>query len=302
MKTSNRLKDRLSGNYLNIFVGVLLTVYTALFIWLLVWAFASTFKNYQSDILLGKNYSGFPSKWVTENYKTVWEAFREIVTIDNRRFEVNAFGMIQNTLIYTVGCALAGTLIPCITAYVVARYAKKFRWLNIYTAVVLTCMIIPIVGSTPSEIQITKALGLYDSLWGMIILKANFLGMYYLVFHELYRGMPAGYEEAARIDGASNLKIFTKIYFPLSIKTFGTIMLILGITFWNDYQTPLLYLDSHPTLALWFFRFKDSTINALSYLPVRVTGAMFLIVPIFIIFVALNKRLMGSLSLGGLKE
>ncbi len=297
-----KLKNRLSGNYLNIFVGAVLVIYTVLFLWLLVWAFTSTFKDYQTDILVGKNYAGLPSEWIVSNYKTVWEAFKEIVTIDGRRYEVNAWGLIQNTLIYTIGCALAGTAVPCITAYVVARYGKKFRWLNIYTTVVLTCMIIPIVGSTPSEIQIAKALGLYDSLWGMIVLKANFLGMYYLIFHGLYRSMPDSFEEAARIDGASNWAIFSKIYFPLSFKTFSTVMLILGITFWNDYQTPLLYLETNPTLALWFFRFKDSTINALSYLPVRVTGAMFLIVPIFIIFVCLNKRLMGNLSLGGVKE
>ena len=79
-------------------------------------------------------------------------------------------------------------------------------------------------------------------------------------------------------------------------------MLLQGIYFWNDFQTPLLYLPTYPTLAYWLYRFTENTKVELSFVPVKAAGAMLLVVPIFILFAAFNKKMMGNLSLGGLKE
>lgn len=70
-----------------------------------------------------------------------------------------------------------------------------------HTTVLIT-MVIPVVGSLPAEIRMAQSLGLYDQIWGMWILKANFLGMYFLVFYNIFKALPASYTEAAKIDGA----------------------------------------------------------------------------------------------------
>ncbi len=281
-------------------VFVVLLLYTAILLYILVWGLISTFKNYIMDF--SENVSGLPKQWVFDNYQVVMENMFDIVTINGQQYKLTFGNLLGNTLLYTVGSAFVSTFIPCITAYAVARFSHKFKWLNVFTYIVLVTMIIPIVGSTPSEIEIATALGLYDSIWGMFILKGNFLGMYYLVFLGAFNAMPKGFEEAAKIDGASNFTVFSKVYFPLIVTTFSTIMLIKGIGFWNDYQTPMLYLPTQKTLAQFFFGFIYSDSTAISYTPMKLVGAMILIAPILLLFIFLNKKIMGNLSLGGLKE
>ena len=89
--------------------------------------------------------------------------------------------------------------------------------------------------------------------------------------------------------------------------TFFTVFLLQFIQTWNDYQTPLLYYPNHPTLAYAVFRMTNNTGGAdkgMEYqgIPQRVAGCMVLAIPIFVIFVAFNKLLMGNLTTGGLKE
>lgn len=289
------------GDILFIVIGVILVVYSLLLLWLMVWGLVSSFKDYYNDFAL-QNAAGLPKKWVFSNYKLVFENFYYDVTSMSGTYHIDALGIIEYTLLYTVGCAFFTTLIPCLVAYVVARFGKKYKFLNIYTSIVLVCMILPIVGNYPSELRIVTALGLYDSIFGIWILKAHFLSMYYMVFLATYASMPEGYAEAARMDGAGNFTICFKIYLPLSFNLFATVMLIQGITFWNDYQTPLLYLETYPTLAYWLYRFTEGTKTELSFVPVKSAGAMVLIVPILVLFVFLSDRIMGNLSLGGLKE
>ena len=287
-----------AGDTLFVVTCVVLIAYVALLVWLMVWGLLTSFKDYYADFGLG-NVAGFPKKWTIDNYKTVFANFYRV----SGGYKVDAFGIILYTLLYTVGCAFFTTAAPCAVAYVVARFGKKYRWLNLYTSVVLVCLILPIVGNYPSELKLVQALGMYQTIWGMWILKAHFLSMYYLVFYGAFASMPEGYAEAAKIDGAGNFTVCFRIYLPLARILFGTIMLIQFITFWNDFQTPLLYLgDAYPTIAYWLFRFNEATTAELATVPVKTAGMMVLVVPIFIIFLFFNKKIMGNLSLGGIKE
>ena len=162
-------------------------------------------------------------------------------------------------------------------------------------------MVLPIVGSLPSEIRMAKALGLFDKFYGLWLMKANFLGLYFLVFHGIFKTLPMAYTEAAKIDGAGNLAVLLRIILPLVRNTFFTIMLINFIAFWNDYQTPLIYMPSYPTIALGMFYMASTTENGLSTVPMRMTGAMLMLIPILVLFLCFHKRLLGNLTVGGLK-
>ena len=83
--------------------------------------------------------------------------------------------MMLNSIIYAVGSSFIQTAIICVTAYATSRFNFKFDKV-IYTIVIVT-MILPIIGSLPSELRMAKAFGLYDSIYGMFLMKANFLGM-----------------------------------------------------------------------------------------------------------------------------
>ena len=163
-------------------------------------------------------------------------------------------------------------------------------------------MTLPIVGNLPSELQLLKLLGLYDHIYGLWICKANFLGLYYLIFFASFKTIPNDFSEAAHIDGASNIKVLLSIALPLVKSTFMTIMLIKFVEFWNDYTVTLTYMPSVPTIAYGLYTYSFSTIPEISNTPMRLVGCLILIVPILIVFVFCHKKLMGNISMGGIKE
>ena len=301
-KKSNSLKMKSPSDIVFPIIFAVLLIYSLVLCILLLWGVTTSFKAPGlADYDFNK--AGFPKKWVVDNYKTVSDYLHYIITVKGvGKVKIGAPLLVGYTLLYTVGCAFFATLSPCLVAYVVAKFGRKYKFFNIYTSIVIVCMIIPIVGNVPSELQVARTLGLYDSIPGMWIMKAHFLTMYYLVFLGAFQGMPDGYAEAAKIDGAGDFLVFIKIYFPLVIKTFLTIMLIQFIYFWNDYQTPILYLESFPTLALWLYKFMyeppKNTIAETEW----IAAIMILILPMAVVFIAFSDRVMGNMSLGGLKE
>ena len=208
--------------------------------------------------------------------------------------------MFLYTILYALGCAFFQSFVCCVVAYMVVKFDYFFSKV-IYT-VVIVAMILPIVGSLPSEIQMSRALGFFDTIWGMWIMKSHFLGMYFLVFHAMFRGIPKEFADAARVDGAGNFQVLFSIMMPLARNTLFTVILLNFIGYWNDYQVPLIYLPSYPTIAYGLYLFNFSTINSLSTIPMKITGCMIMMLPILIVFLIFRNRLIGNISIGGLKE
>ena len=290
---SKEVRERLSP--VTVFMLAVLVLFTLSLFIPLLWALLTSFKN-QSDFRI--NIIGLPKQWVW-NFSYVLKKFTVPVQTEAGEKMVGMGMMYVNSLLYSVGCAFFGTLVPCITAYMCARFPHKFS--KIVHTTVIVVMIIPIVGALPAEIRMAMTLKLYDHVWGLWIMKANFLGLYFLVFYGVFKALPMAYTEAAKIDGAGNLGVLLRIVLPLVRNTFFTVMLINFITFWNDYQTPLIFMPSHPTVALGMFHMASTTISTLATIPMRMTGAMLLLVPILIVFLLTHKRLMGNLTMGGIK-
>lgn len=273
---------------------VLILYVVSLFIPLL-WAFMTSFKG-QADFRT--NIIGLPKEWVW-NYSFVFTKFTWSVPTAAGVKIVGMPMMFVYSFLYALGCAFTNTLIPCITSYMCARFPYKFSKV-IYT-IVIVAMILPIVGALPSEIQMARLFGLYDQIWGLWIMKANFLGVYFLVFYNCFKSLPMAFTEAAKIDGAGNLSVLVRIILPLVRNLFFTVMLINFISFWNDYQTPLVFMPSYPTVALGMFYMAKTTENGLSTIPMRMASAMLMLIPILILFLCFHKRLLGNLTMGGVK-
>lgn len=281
---------------LTIVMAVILGLYClVLAIWL-VWALLTSFKN--PNDFLGNKY-GLPNPWYFDNFAYVIYEYKVEKLIDGVSTVISTGDMILNSVLYSVGSAFVATLVPCITAYLCARYKYKFS--KIIYSIVLVCMVIPIVGSQASELQIVIKIGIYDHMFGMWILKSGFLGLYFLVFHEVFLSIPNAYGEAAEIDGASDFCIMTKISLPLAKNTFFTVLLIMFVTYWNDFQTPMLYLPTHPTISEALYWIKSSSFNYFAKMPVKMAAPMMFLIPVLVIFLCFHKRLLGNLTVGGVK-
>lgn len=297
-KLLNKLKKT---NVAYVVLFTILVIYTISLAIPTLWTLLTSLKDY--EIYKKASVQGDVAELIglgnlsLKNYKIAFDVFK--VTIFETGATVNILGMFVNSLLYGLGCAVVATLTPCIVSYLCARYRYKFGRV-IYT-IVLVVMALPIVGSLPSEIQMTKALHLYDNVLGMYVLKANFLGLYFLVFHAQFKSIAYDYTEAAEIDGASDLRIMLSIIFPLALGTISTVFILNFIAFWNDYQTPMIYWPSYPVAAYGMFQLQKTTFGQAAQMPIKLAGIMLMALPILIVFAVFNRKVMSNVSVGGIK-
>ena len=301
----NRLARKFSP--LTVIMLVLLSLYAVILLGVLFWVVMTslkpaTFSGFKSGTASTYN---FPKKLQFGNYMKGFQNF----FIEDVPYPENIGGtrtvyighMFLYTLLYCVGCSVIQTIVQCVTAYLCARFNYKLS--KIVEGIVIVVMTIPIVGSLPAEITLSKQLHLYNHMYGMWIMKANFLGMYFLIFLAAFRSIPMAYTEAAKIDGANNMSIMLKIIFPLVRNVIFTVILINFITYWKDYQTPMIYISAYPTVTYGLFRIIfDSSSNAgLVSVPIRMTASIIVVLPLVVIFIIFQKRLLGNLTMGGIK-
>ena len=301
-------KKRDNFSPLTVIMLVCLTAYCIALIFMLAWALSQSLKHshlFTYDPVKIPNKESFTLdnfKAVFINMNTNWRG--------GTQGSPNFLGLLINTVSYSVGGAFLNAAITCLIAYLTARY--NYFYSKILYGIVIVVMVVPMVGAQASEIQMLRYMHLYNTRFAFIVLKASFVGgVYFLVFYAAFKSIPMTYTEAAMIDGASDWCIMVRICLPLVLNVFMTVFLITFIQYWNDYQLPLVYMPDYPTLSYYIFMMKMSSqpirgdglkfpINAASE-PLNLAAAMILIAPVLIIFIALHERLMGNLSVGGIK-
>lgn len=282
-------------NYL--FTGIVLAVlivYT-LFMFSILYFTISTSLKFNPDFIAEP--IGF-SKPYFQNYSNAFSSFFQIVKNGSRIVYLDE--MLLYSLVYALSCSLTQMIVTSVVAYLVAKYRV---WLNqIVYGTVIVAMVLPIVGSLPSEIQLMKALGLYNTLFGPAIMRASYLGMYFLVFYGTFKGLSDEYMEAATIDGAGQFTVMLKVVFPLVKTSMFAVFVLLFIGYWNDYSTPLIYMFDYPTAAVGLFNFVyNPSQSGTATIPLRMAGCMILFLPIFVLFLCFKNIFMGNLTVGGLK-
>ncbi len=299
-------------------VAVLLIAYTLSVVGILVWGLMTSLKSdfeftflgrvielpsweYSKDEMLFGNYSLVLSKLTFPTYVSYYSGGELII----HERTVNFLGMLGNTLLYAGSGALLTTIFPAIVAYMCAKY--RYKWSKVLYWFVVITMAIPVVGVYPSELSLLRDLGIFDTFIGFALQKSYFMNMYFLVFFAFFESMSDAYMEAAEIDGASDFRVMVQIMLPLAGKIISSVLLLQFVHFWNDYNTARLYMPTHPTIAygVWALGQGEQGIHTgdprLAYEPARVTGAMLLAIPISIIYAAFRDKLMGNLSMGGVK-
>ena len=295
-----KIKKNIKVSYVILFI--ILFVYTVSLLTPLLWTLLTSFKNVDdwNWALVQKDASGvvWTKSFEFSNYVEAYKNFYVERVRGGLNYRFYITDMFINSVLYAGGCAFFATITPCLAAYLCARYRYKFGKIA-YTVVLIT-MAIPIVGSLPSEIQMVKNIGLYDNIFGLYILKANFLGMYFLIFYAQFKMIPQDYTSAAEIDGASEARIMLQVVWPLAIGTITTVFLLNFINFWNDYQIPMIYWDSHPVAAFGMFEYSRKT-GTVAATPRKLAGILIMAVPILIVFGIFNKKIMSNMSIGGIK-
>lgn len=289
-------KQKKNDTLLSTVLFIILIIYFISLLIPIIWALYSSLNDKTAYRVFYSSGGAFPTKLTFQNFL---DAFTYKYTTGKTGIRYSFFDMMGHSALYTIGSAFMFTATPCIVAYCSARF--KFKFSKIIYAFVLIAMALPIVGSMPSEMRMLKNLGIFDTFFGMWVLRINFLTLYFLIFYAQFEMIPMTYTEAAKVDGASNLRIMFTVIIPQAIPTIVTVFLLSFISFWNEYQIPRIYLPSYPTVAEGLFLFAATGERAYNYIPVKLAGIIGLTLPLIVIFSFLNKYLKLSVAAGGIK-
>ncbi|MEX3106481.1 MULTISPECIES: carbohydrate ABC transporter permease [unclassified Streptomyces] len=209
--------------------------------------------------------------------------FHNYVTAFQDGHMLSAFGNTAVILLFSItGTVLIGSM----TAYAIDRFTFRFR--KLVVTLFLLAALVPGVTTQVATFQIVNGFGMFDTLWAPITLYMGTDIVSIYIFLQFVRSIPISLDESARLDGANAFTIYRRIIFPLLKPAIATVVIVKGITVYNDFYIPFLYMPSQDlgVISTSLFRFKGpfsahwETISA---------GAILVILPTLIIFLALQK-------------
>ena len=288
-------------SFFELVVMVLLILYGVAVVSLMFWGFIASFRNDQA--VVQRPWAIFEDLTL-DNYLDVFNNFKTFKYVDGGMQTVYFEEMFLNSLLYAGGGALMQTLCTAIVAYLTAKYNNTCSKIVHYTVIIT--LTLPIVGNLASMLQITKALKLFDSIIGSWIMKFGFNNIYYLIFYAFFKKISWEYAESAFLDGGSHYTVFFRIMLPLAMPLMATVFLLNFIQYWNDFETPYMFLPNHTTAGIMLYMsiiggggsWAGEGVIALTS---QLAAAFLVFLPIFVLFLVFRNKIMGNLSEGGIK-
>lgn len=271
------------SNRYRIILGILLLVLAAVWILPVLMSTLSSFKTEKELKQFAKLKNVFPLEWTLENYAWVW---------DNSSNPL--LNMIANSLFVSIMQVLLTLIVASTSAYAYERLDFPFREKLFWALFGLG--LIPGVISLVPQYLLYDRVGLTDNLWGLI---TPYVGNVFYIFliRNFLHGIPMDLDEAARIDGANDFLIYSRILIPCLYPVLMVIALFTFTDAWNDLMWPSLSVTtpSRLTIAAGIQLLNDAH-NAH---PERVLAACTIsIIPTMIIYLFARKYFLQGLSLG----
>ncbi|MDR1445122.1 MAG: carbohydrate ABC transporter permease [Treponema sp.] len=205
-----------------------------------------------------------------------------------------------NTLVILIGNMVGAVVTSCMAAYAFSRVQWKGRQICFF--ILLTSMMLPGTVTIIPQYLIWAKLGFVDT-YVPLILPAFFGGGAFNIFllRQFFLGIPRDLDEAAKIDGAGNLWIFSRIIVPLAKPAVMVICLFIFLGCWNDFFGPLIYLNSADkyTLALGLLQFRGNYSTRWNWL---MAASTIVVIPCIVMYVFTQRRLIEGIALTGLKS
>lgn len=272
------------GKFSRVLVTALCAVIGITMLLPLVWMISTSFK-YEADVFT------FPIEWIPrrtvgfDNYKEVWG-------------ETYQFGMYYwNSIKVTVISTALQLVVSAMGAYGFTKVNFKGR--NALFLLYLATMMIPHQVTIIPQFLVMRELGLYNTHLGIILmLTFSVYGVFLL--RQNIMGLPDSLCEAARIEGANHWQIFWRVILPLLKPALATLTILKFVWTWNDYQTPLIMLNSRSlyTIQLGMSIFAS---ESGSFYALTMAAAVSATLPLILLFLVGQKYVIEGIASGAVK-
>jgi multiple sugar transport system permease protein len=205
---------------------------------------------------------------------------------------------LKNTAIILVVSITGTVLIGSMTAYAIDRF--NFRFKKLVVVLFLLATLVPSITTQVATFQVVNFFGLFDTRWAAIVLYTGTDIVAIYIFVQFIRGIPIALDEAARIDGANSFTIYRRIILPNLKPAIATVVIIKGITTYNDFYIPFLYMpdDNLGTMSTALFRFKGPFG---AHWEDICAGAILVTIPTLVIFLVLQRFIYNGFTSGAVK-
>lgn len=282
----------------DVFVYVMLTVCSLTCVVPFVLLVVSSFASEASIMRYG--YSFWPKEWSLDSYRYLLGQGGQIV---------HAYGI---SIFTTVLGTVLGLAMTISLAYVLAQ--KDLPGRNGLMFFVFFTMLFN-GGLVPSYIMWTTVFHIKNTIWALLFPNLMVKAFFVILARSYFQSnLPVEIQEAARIDGAGELQIFLRIALPLARPILATLLLFIGLSYWNDWNNGLIYLTDHSLYSIQnvlnemiktiqFLQQNSTTASAVT-LPsngVRMAIAVVATFPVLVAYPFLQKGFVRGIVMGGVK-
>lgn len=256
------------------------------FLFPIAWALVCSIKP-EADI------TSYPPKWIPDlatfsNYSVVLEKYPYL-------------SWMKNSVITAVAGTLLILVLSSFAAYAFARF--QFKGKKLIYGTIVAMLLIPIQAYMIPLFLLCSKIGLLNTYAGIILPSAaNVTSIFILT--SFFKGLPVELEEAARIDGCGELRIFLQVMIPLSKPALSTVTILAFISNWNSFLWPMICIrqDALKTLPVGIAQFMGSVnSNAQFQYGTALAGCCMAVVPTLIVFLALQRYFVEGIASSGIK-
>ncbi len=222
----------------------------------------------------------------------VWSNYPKALTI--MPFQLYLLNTLKVTVLSVIGTLLSSAIV----AYAFARLRAPGRDWLFY--IMLATVMLPAEVTMIPRFAIFRSLGWYDTLLPLIVPAFFGSAFYIFLIRQFFLTIPKDLEDAAKIDGCSPLRTFWQIFMPLSKPVLVTVAVFSFVAHWNDFMTPLIYLNrvDKRTLALGLATFQDVWGVDIVSLMAASTAVL---IPVLIIFFLAQRYFVQGVVMSGIK-
>lgn len=244
------------------------------------------FNSLKSSAEIGRNPLGLPLSPVFENFPAAWTQGDFATTM-------------VNSIILTVGTVVGVCIIAGTSAYAMARLDLPgtdavLLYLFVASAVPFQLFLVPLF-------FLWSTLQLTNTRFGLIVIYwAIFSPLGTLLLRSFLVRLPRDFEDAARIDGANELQVMLRVVLPLSWPGLLTVALVSGVAAWNEFFFAITFIQDNnlKPVTTSFLAFQSTYSQEWGLTS---AAAIYIILPIVVLFLILQRRFISGLTAGGLK-
>ena len=249
------------------------------------WMFTTSFKTPMNVAKFPPQW--WPDPWTLDNYKELFI---------KRPFKTYLWNSVYTAVLATTGVVLFSTL----AGYAFAKI--NFKGANLLFMVILCGMMMPIEVTIIPIYTALSGLNLADSHLGLIICPMfGYCGAFgTFLMRQYFLTVPGELIQAAKLDGASQPRIFAELMVPMAISSISTLVIFTFLQSWNDYLLPLVLLSTSEKFTLPLGLTLLSNEDGMKW-ELVMAAATFSTMPILVVFYMCQEKFMASLSMSGMK-